>query len=199
MQIVSDLKLEKLLQCDMDQRQIELSLFLNKQEKLARLISSQTSRVKLLDRLGTTIFSRLINFYSASDFSYCKGHSKLNELESLKLTFEELIENKSMLISSTKGTGNNQSLIGSSFMNNTTIQNSSATQAVANSFYNTSFSASMANLLSSTRTNSPPNMLRDQSDTNELMTPMYNGSSSVFRNIKTSNSSCNIRVYRFII
>ena len=61
MQIVSDLKLEKLLQCDIDQRQIELSLFLNKQEKLARLISSQTSRVKLLDRLGTTFFRILIN------------------------------------------------------------------------------------------------------------------------------------------
>ncbi len=55
MQIMSDLKVEKLLQCDMDQRQIELSLFLNKQEKLARLINSQTSRIKLLDRLGIYI------------------------------------------------------------------------------------------------------------------------------------------------
>lgn len=52
-QTLSDQKLEKLVQYDMDQRQIELGLFLNKQEKLSRLIASQSSRVNLLDHLGT--------------------------------------------------------------------------------------------------------------------------------------------------
>lgn len=51
-QTLSDQKLEKLVQYDMDQRQIELGLFLNKQEKLSRLIASQNSRVNLLDHLS---------------------------------------------------------------------------------------------------------------------------------------------------
>ncbi len=53
---LSDQKFEKLVQYDMDQRQIELGLFLNKQEKLSRLIASQNSRVNLLDHLGNFYF-----------------------------------------------------------------------------------------------------------------------------------------------
>ena len=55
LQKISDLKLEKLLKYDMDQKFIELNLFLNKQEKLARLISSQNSRVRLIEHIGKLI------------------------------------------------------------------------------------------------------------------------------------------------
>ena len=51
-QLLSDRKLEKLQHYEMDRRQIESNLFMNKQDKLSRLISSQNGRVKILDRLG---------------------------------------------------------------------------------------------------------------------------------------------------
>ena len=75
---VANLKTEKLVQYDMDKKQIDLHLFFNKQEKLLRLLKSQNSRLKLVDHLESF---------------------KLVELQSYQRLMEDLISSKSMFFS----------------------------------------------------------------------------------------------------
>ncbi len=96
----------------------------------------------------------------------------------MKKVFEELIESRSVLTSR----ANNQSMVtlnsGNSFFNGNATQINNMTQVNngMNSFYNSSFSHSMANLLSSTAypgSASPPNMtMRDMFSDNAP--PMFN-------------------------
>jgi hypothetical protein len=131
--MLSNLKAQKLIQYDMDKKHIELSLFLNKQDKLLRFLSSQSSRLKLLDKLECM---------------------KLNNIEEFKQVLEELIVEKSLFFSN--GKHNSSVLASSSFF----LSNANTNANNNNSFFSTSFSASMANMLSSTifpGQNSPPN------------------------------------------
>lgn len=155
---LSDLKLEKLLKYDMDQKFIELNLFLNKQEKLSRLTSSQNSRVRLLEHIGKV---------------------KINEIESLKSVLEELVQNKSILTPSVpmKAAAANQTNLTNSFYTGNMTSNSKINNMKGmNSFYNSSFSASMANLLSSTtfpgNSNSPPN-ISNENNPSPFMSNMF--------------------------
>lgn len=115
-----------------------------------------------------------------------KGHVKINQLVRLKKVFEELIESKSVLTSRTNA---NQSLVtngnlGSSFYigNATQMNNMTQVNNGMNSFYNSSFSHSMANLLSSTAypgANSPPNMTRDMFSDNTPPHSMFQNTQKI--------------------
>ena len=126
---VANLKTEKLVQYDMDKKQIDLHLFFNKQEKLLRLLKSQNSRLKLVDHLESF---------------------KLVELQSYQRLMEDLISSKSMFFSGFVSKCNSSVLASSSFYSNSNVTNVNTNNENNNSFFSTSFSASMANLLSST-------------------------------------------------
>lgn len=87
---LANLKMVNLACIDMDKKEIDLNLFLNKQEKLFRMLNSQKSRIEFLSFLQNL---------------------KLNNVENLKQLFEELLNENKL-------TNNQNPLLSTSIMMN---------------------------------------------------------------------------------